>query len=47
MMAKFVMKKGCLHNNLIKDVNEGGLLNVWNDNKILVSETALRLLLSP
>ena len=28
-------------------MNEVGLLNVWNDNKLLVSETALRFLLSP
>ena len=30
---------------MIKDVNEGGLQYVWNDNKLLVSETALRFLL--
>ena len=31
-----------LHNDLIKFVNEGGLHNVWNDNKLLVSEISLR-----
>ena len=36
-----------LHNDLIKDVNEGGLLDIWNDNKLLVSEIALRFLLPP
>jgi len=24
-----------LHNGIMKDVNEGGLLNVWNDNTLL------------
>ena len=28
-------------------MNEGDLLNVWNDNKLLVSETAFRFLLPP
>ena len=35
-----------LHNDLIKDINDNGLKDVWNKNKILVSETSLRLLLS-
>ena len=30
-----------LHNDLIKDINDGGLKDVWNDNKLLVSETGL------
>ena len=34
-----------LHNDLIKDVNEGGLKDVWNGNKLLVSETGLSFLL--
>ena len=31
-----------LHNNLIKDVNDCSWKGIWNDNKILVSETGLR-----
>lgn len=34
-----------LYNDLIIDVNNGGLKDVWNDNKLLVSETSLRFLL--
>ena len=30
-----------LHNDLIKDINDGGLKDVWNNNKLLVSETGL------
>ena len=33
-------------NDLIKDVNDVGLKDVWNDNEILVSETGLIYLLS-
>ena len=32
-----------LNNNLIKDINDGGLKDVWNDSKLLVSETGVRL----
>ena len=35
-----------LHNDLIKDVNDSGLKDAWNDNKILVSETDLSFLLA-
>ena len=31
-----------LHNNLIKSKNEGGLEEVWNGKKLLVSDTGLR-----
>ena len=31
-----------LHNDLIKSKNEGGLSEVWNGNKLLVSDTDLR-----
>ena len=34
-----------LYNDLIIDVNDGGLKDVWNDNKLLVSETSLIFLL--
>ena len=31
-----------LHNDLIKSKNEGGISEVWNGNKLLVSDTGLR-----
>ena len=31
-----------LHNDLIKSKNEGGLDEVWNSKKLLVSDTGLR-----
>ena len=31
-----------LHNDLIKSKSEGGLNEVWNENKLLVSDTGLR-----
>ena len=34
-----------LHNDLIKDANDDGLKSIWNDNKLLISEKVLRLLL--
>ena len=33
------------YNDLIKDVNDGGLKDIWNDNKLLVSETGLKFVL--
>ena len=34
-----------LYNDFIKDVNDGGLKDIWNDNKLLVSETGLKFVL--
>ena len=31
-----------VHNDLIKSKNEGGISEVWNGNKLLVSDTGLR-----